>query len=55
MGFHWPPLVMVDHLHMHVIAPESKIKFIGKMLFKKNSRWFVSPQDLVKWLNRAAQ
>ena len=41
-GYHWPPFRSVKHLHLHTIAPESKMGLIGKMIFMKNSYWFVS-------------
>ncbi|XP_013138660.1 PREDICTED: histidine triad nucleotide-binding protein 3-like [Papilio polytes] len=43
-GYHWPPFRSVKHLHLHTIAPESKMGFISKMIFKKDSYWFVSPE-----------
>ncbi|CAH0731174.1 unnamed protein product, partial [Brenthis ino] len=43
-GYHWPPFRSVRHLHLHTIAPESKMGMIGKMVFMKNSYWFVSPE-----------
>ncbi|XP_068627291.1 adenosine 5'-monophosphoramidase HINT3-like [Battus philenor] len=42
-GYHWPPFRSVRHLHLHTIAPESKMGFIGRLIFKKDSYWFVSP------------
>ncbi|XP_032528429.2 adenosine 5'-monophosphoramidase HINT3-like [Danaus plexippus] len=43
-GYHWPPFRSIKHLHLHTIAPESKMGFIGNMVFRKNSFWFVSPE-----------
>ncbi|KAJ0184180.1 hypothetical protein K1T71_000603 [Dendrolimus kikuchii] len=43
-GYHWPPFRSVRHLHLHTIAPESEMGFIAKMIFKKDSYWFVSPE-----------
>lgn len=43
-GYHWPPFRSVKHLHLHTIAPESEMGFIGRVIFKKNSYWFVSPE-----------
>ncbi|XP_045456153.1 adenosine 5'-monophosphoramidase HINT3-like [Melitaea cinxia] len=42
-GYHWPPFRSVKHLHLHTIAPESKMGLIGRIIFKKDSYWFVSP------------
>lgn len=41
-GFHVPPFNSVKHLHMHGIAPKSKMGFIGRMIFKPNSIWYKS-------------
>ncbi|XP_072946969.1 adenosine 5'-monophosphoramidase HINT3-like [Epargyreus clarus] len=43
-GYHWPPFRSVHHLHLHTIAPESEMGFISRMIFKKDSYWFVSPE-----------
>ncbi|XP_026498882.2 adenosine 5'-monophosphoramidase HINT3-like [Vanessa tameamea] len=43
-GYHWPPFRSVRHLHLHTIAPQSKMGLIGRMIFKENSYWFVSPE-----------
>ncbi|KAK9508908.1 hypothetical protein O3M35_006349 [Rhynocoris fuscipes] len=49
-GFHWPPFVTVPHLHLHAIAPTSEMGFVSRMIFKANSWWFVSPDDVVSRL-----
>ncbi|XP_050360356.1 adenosine 5'-monophosphoramidase HINT3-like [Nymphalis io] len=46
-GYHWPPFRSVRHLHLHTIAPQSKMGLIGRMIFKENSYWFVSPEYVV--------
>ncbi|KAL0808868.1 hypothetical protein ABMA28_012538 [Loxostege sticticalis] len=43
LGYHWPPFRSVHHLHLHAIAPESEMGFISRMVFKRDSFWFVSP------------
>ncbi|XP_026753595.1 adenosine 5'-monophosphoramidase HINT3-like [Galleria mellonella] len=43
-GYHWPPFTSIKHLHLHTIAPESEMGFIGKLIFRKDSYWFVSPE-----------
>ncbi|VVC87549.1 unnamed protein product [Leptidea sinapis] len=43
-GYHWPPFRSVKHLHLHAIAPESEMGYIARMVFMKNSYWFVSPE-----------
>ncbi len=39
-GVHWPPLVLISHLHLHIIAPEGAISFMGRLFFRPNSYWF---------------
>lgn len=41
LGFHWPPFHTVSHLHLHVIAPTQEMGFIGRIIFRPNSYWFV--------------
>ena len=41
-GFHWPPFNTVNHLHLHVISPIENMSFVGRMMFKPDSFWFVS-------------
>ncbi|XP_075989681.1 adenosine 5'-monophosphoramidase HINT3-like [Anticarsia gemmatalis] len=43
LGYHWPPFRSVKHLHLHAIAPESEMGFIARLIFKRDSYWFVSP------------
>ena len=50
MGFHWPPFITVPHLHLHVIYPASTMSWKHSLLFKSNSWYFVTPQQLVKHL-----
>ncbi|OXA61437.1 Histidine triad nucleotide-binding protein 3 [Folsomia candida] len=35
LGFHWPPFHMVNHLHLHVLAPADQMGFFAR-LFKHN-------------------
>ncbi|XP_047040073.1 adenosine 5'-monophosphoramidase HINT3-like [Helicoverpa zea] len=43
LGYHWPPFRSVRHLHLHTIAPASDMGFISRLIFRKDSYWFVSP------------
>lgn len=43
LGYHWPPFRSVRHLHLHAIAPASEMGFISRLIFRKDSYWFVSP------------
>ncbi|KAH8345935.1 hypothetical protein KR067_009513 [Drosophila pandora] len=39
LGFHLPPFITVNHLHMHAIAPRSQMGFLSKLIFLP-SAWF---------------
>lgn len=41
-GFHWPPCTSIDHLHMHAIAPASKMGFVARLIFKPINMWYCS-------------
>ena len=50
-GFHWPPFLTVNHLHMHVIFPESQMGFFARhIVFRKDSWVFSSPEVAVNYL-----
>jgi hypothetical protein len=38
LGFHYPPFITVDHLHLHGIAPVKGMSYIGK--YCPNGWWF---------------
>lgn len=42
IGFHWPPFNSVQHLHLHVIFPESKLNVKGRLVYRSNSWWFAT-------------
>ena len=51
MGFHWPPFILVKHLHLHVISPESAMGWVSRnIVFRKDSYVFSSPEYMVKYL-----
>ena len=53
LGFHWPPLITVKHLHMHVISPASQMKWIHRaFVFKKDSYFFSSPEYIVDYIKK---
>ncbi|XP_036943411.1 histidine triad nucleotide-binding protein 3-like isoform X2 [Acanthopagrus latus] len=50
LGFHQPPYTSVDHLHLHVLAPSSRIsEYLGYKFNPKSSR-FVTDKHLLKHL-----
>merc|ERR1719341_694919 len=55
LGFHWPPFTSISHLHLHVIAPRTEMSFFGRLIFRENSYWFVSPETVLERLNKNVQ
>lgn len=41
MGFHWPPLTSIAHLHLHIIYPASSLGFFSRHLVFKPGLLFV--------------
>ena len=54
-GFHYPPFISIDHLHLHVICPASSINFTNSSLFRKDTWYFITPERLVDLLNQNLQ
>ena len=53
IGFHWPPLILVKHLHLHVISPESEMGWLNRnVIFRKDSYFFISPPYMVDYLKK---
>lgn len=51
VGFHWPPFILVKHLHLHVISPESSMGWFNRnVIFRKNSYFFTSPSYMLEYL-----
>eukprot|EP00121_Abeoforma_whisleri_P004405 Awhi_evm1s3981 len=50
MGFHWPPFNSIDHLHLHVIGPESTMSFFGKLEFKVGTLWYKTGHQILQRL-----
>ncbi|XP_055322194.1 adenosine 5'-monophosphoramidase HINT3-like [Sitodiplosis mosellana] len=52
-GFHWPPFTSIDHLHMHAIAPVSKMGFVQRLVFKPINMWYCTPEYVLSKLKPA--
>ncbi|KAG9276382.1 histidine triad nucleotide-binding protein 3 [Astyanax mexicanus] len=50
-GFHWPPFHSVVHLHLHVLAPASQMGFMDRLIFRPDSYWFITADQLLQRLN----
>ena len=51
MGFHWPPFILVKHLHLHVVSPESSMGWFSRnILFRVDSFGFVSHRWMIDHL-----
>lgn len=45
VGFHWPPVTLITHLHLHVMSPDSSLSFLSRTIFAQGW-WFVT----VEWM-----
>ncbi|XP_017114877.1 histidine triad nucleotide-binding protein 3 [Drosophila elegans] len=50
-GFHLPPFITVNHLHMHAIAPRSEMGFLSRLIFRP-SAWFKTADDARLYLSQ---
>ena len=44
LGFHYPPFITVEHLHLHGIAPITGMGYLGK--YCPNGWWFKTVMHL---------
>ncbi|GFY54051.1 hypothetical protein TNIN_175161 [Trichonephila inaurata madagascariensis] len=42
IGYHWPPFISINHLHLHVIAPEEELSIKAKVIFQPSTKWFLT-------------
>jgi len=52
IGFHWPPLIKVQHLHMHLIYPSNQMGMIARSVLFRPSRYFRTAQSVLMELEK---
>lgn len=50
MGFHIPPFSSVPHLHLHVLAPASKMNLKAQLRYGPQSHWFITVDKVLSQL-----
>ncbi|XP_040920364.1 histidine triad nucleotide-binding protein 3-like isoform X4 [Toxotes jaculatrix] len=50
MGFHLPPFSSVPHLHLHALAPASKMNFRSQLRYGSQSYWFITVDQVLSQL-----
>ncbi|XP_049913788.1 adenosine 5'-monophosphoramidase HINT3-like [Epinephelus moara] len=50
MGFHIPPFSSVPHLHLHALAPASKMNFKAQLHYGPQSHWFITVDKVLSQL-----
>ncbi|CAB3396821.1 unnamed protein product [Caenorhabditis bovis] len=54
VGFHYPPMLNVHHLHMHFIYPISEMGLISRKLTFRPGKVFKSTRDVIENLRQSA-
>ncbi|CAD6193243.1 unnamed protein product [Caenorhabditis auriculariae] len=54
IGFHYPPMISINHLHMHLIYPLSTMGLISRTLTFRPGKVFKSTGQVVEALRKAA-
>ncbi|XP_029352352.1 histidine triad nucleotide-binding protein 3-like [Echeneis naucrates] len=50
MGFHIPPFSSVPHLHLHALAPASKMNIKSQLRYGPQSHWFITVDKVLSQL-----
>nr|CDJ94407.1 Histidine triad (HIT) protein domain containing protein [Haemonchus contortus] len=55
VGFHWPPLITVNHLHMHILYPISELGFFSRHLTFRPGKVFRTTTEVIEELRKEAK
>ncbi|WKY09611.1 hypothetical protein Q1695_002179 [Nippostrongylus brasiliensis] len=55
VGFHWPPLISVNHLHMHILYPISELGFFSRHLTFRPGKVFRTTSEVIDELRKDAK
>ncbi|XP_061900491.1 adenosine 5'-monophosphoramidase HINT3-like isoform X2 [Entelurus aequoreus] len=50
LGFHIPPFTSVPHLHLHALAPASKMNVSSQLRYGPQSHWFITVEKALSQL-----
>ncbi|XP_057678187.1 adenosine 5'-monophosphoramidase HINT3-like isoform X2 [Corythoichthys intestinalis] len=50
LGFHVPPFSSVPHLHLHALAPASKMNDSARRRYGPQSHWFITVEEALSQL-----
>ncbi|XP_077443420.1 adenosine 5'-monophosphoramidase HINT3-like isoform X1 [Stigmatopora argus] len=50
LGFHVPPFSSVPHLHLHALAPASKMNESSQRRYGQGSHWFITVEEALSQL-----
>ncbi|KAK6758993.1 hypothetical protein RB195_016300 [Necator americanus] len=54
VGFHWPPLITVNHLHMHILYPIRELGFFSRVLTFRPGKIFRTTSEVIEELRKSA-
>ncbi|KHJ85748.1 hypothetical protein OESDEN_14517 [Oesophagostomum dentatum] len=54
VGFHWPPLITINHLHMHILYPIRELGFFSRNLIFRPGKVFRTTSEVIEDLRKAA-
>uniref|UniRef100_A0A158PHX1 HIT domain-containing protein n=1 Tax=Angiostrongylus costaricensis TaxID=334426 RepID=A0A158PHX1_ANGCS len=54
VGFHWPPLITENHLHMHILYPIKELGFFSRNLIFRPGMIFRPTSEVIEELKKSA-